>query len=262
MTYHYCKLSKSLHIADWLVVALPSGSDRAIPWKKLVPRIRDCVEEEHLPSHLLSVLGEPLTLKEDQCHSLLTFWYTCQTNGMTPTFRFKRYLVKDNLVDALGLEKVDTAGGLTPPLPSNSNPDAKPRGNRRQARRKQKSKSPPMDNIFEDNSDRNACKDPKSGKESKGKDKGRDSTSQTSSCADSTSSSDCESTKTTSTSDCDDSLSHRGSEQSRRSINNISPALNPHKQFLSPPLHDISAQSTTLPKKCGPGFTARGGFRG
>ena len=103
-----------------------------------------------------------------------------------------------------------------------------------------------MDNIFEDNSDRNAHKDPKSGKESKGKDKARDSTSETSSCTDSTSSSDCESTKTSSTSDCDDSLSHRGSERSCRSIHNISPTLNPHEQFLSPPR--TSSSKTSQPK--------------
>jgi hypothetical protein len=122
MTYHYCKSSelKSPYYVDALP-ALASGEERAIPWKKLVPRLRECVEEEHLPSNLLLLIGEPSTMKDDQCHSLLTFWFRRQTSGMLPSFRFKRYMIKDDLVEALPREEVDIPRTETPPIASSSN---------------------------------------------------------------------------------------------------------------------------------------------
>ena len=122
MTYHYCKFCESIfpHIVDWHP-ALASGSDRSIPWKSFLPRIRECVEEEHLPADLLSLLGEPSTMKDDHCHSLLTFWYSRQTQGMSPVFRFQKYLVKNELVDALPREQVDIPQTVTSPIASGSN---------------------------------------------------------------------------------------------------------------------------------------------
>src|SRR5271168_960068 len=100
--------------------------------------MRNCITEDYLPSDLLSLLGEPSTMKDDQCHSILTFWYTRQTNGMTPTFRFERYLVKDELVEVLPPEIADVGLSSKPPIPTGPKPDANSRGKGRRARRKVK----------------------------------------------------------------------------------------------------------------------------
>jgi hypothetical protein len=141
MTHHYCKSSESKlpQNVHWLP-ALASASERPIPWKKLLPRIGDCVEEEHLPAHLLSLLGEPSTMKDDQCYSLLGFWYTRQTTGLSPTFRFKKYLITDDLVEALPRERADIPQMATPPIASGSNQAAPARGNGPEAKKKGKSK--------------------------------------------------------------------------------------------------------------------------
>jgi hypothetical protein len=159
MTYHYGKFSElKLHYyVDWLLV-LASGAEGAIPWKKLVPRLRECVEEEHLPSHLLSLIGEPSTMKDDHCHSLLTFWYRRQTNGMVPSFRFNRYMMKDDLVEGLPRELVDIpipetdatpiatgsniAPTATPPITSGSSAGANAPGTGTHSNKNGKAKRP------------------------------------------------------------------------------------------------------------------------
>lgn len=122
LTYHYCKCceSKYHHVVD-LHPALASGSEGSIPWKKLLPRFGECIEEDHLPANLLSLLGEPSTIKDDHCHSLLSFWYRRQTEGISPVFRFQKYLVKDELVEALPREQVDIPHTATSPIASGGN---------------------------------------------------------------------------------------------------------------------------------------------
>src|SRR5271168_814955 len=155
MTYHYCKSYplKILHSVDSGLIALASGSEGAIPWKKLLPQIRNCVEDDYLPSDLLSLLGEPSTMKDDHCHSILTFWYTRQTNGVTPTFRFNRYLVKDEIVEALPWETAHVVPSTQPAIQSGRKPDARNRGKGRRARRRAKSSIPPGDDIRNTSSD-------------------------------------------------------------------------------------------------------------
>src|SRR5277367_5336786 len=152
MTYHYCKSYplKILRSVDSGLIALASGSEGAIPWKKLLPQLWDCVEEEYLPEALLPLVGEPSTMKDDHCHSILTLWYTRQTDGMTPTFRFKNYLIKDRLVEALPREKVDDTLTENSVIPSGPQRDAKARVNGRRARRKAKSSTTPGHHIPND----------------------------------------------------------------------------------------------------------------
>src|SRR5271168_3117523 len=261
MTYHYCKSYplKILHSVDSGLIALASGSEGAIPWKKLLPQIRNCVEEDYLPSDLVSLLGEPSTMKDDHCHSILTFWYTRQTNGVTPTFRFNRYLVKDEIVKALPRETAHVGPSTQPAIPSGRKPDARNRGKGRRARRRAKSSIPPGDDICNISSDDDSeihsntpskrSQSRKSRKKNKGKEKARDIDSRKSSKY-STSSSESEPTTTTTNtteaeteSDSEDSLSDRGSEQSRGRLDN-----SPHLQSSTQPFSAPQTSPSTIPE--------------
>lgn len=39
-------------------------------------------------------------MRDNQCHAVLTFWYDRQQAEKSPTFRFTKYLIQDDLVDA------------------------------------------------------------------------------------------------------------------------------------------------------------------
>jgi hypothetical protein len=79
---------------------LASGTNKSIPWKKFLPHTRRCVSTEYLPEAYLRYLAEPSSMRDNQCHSLLNFWYQRQVAGSSPVFRFRKYLVDDNLVEA------------------------------------------------------------------------------------------------------------------------------------------------------------------
>jgi len=207
--------------------------------------VRDCILEEYLPSELLSLLAEPSTMKDDHCHSILTFWYTRQINGMTPTFRFNKYLAKDELIEALPRERAEVQPTDIAPIPSGPNPGAKNRGQGRRARRKAKSSIIPGVNIIEDDeSERNSntvprsTKPRKSRKDNKGKERARDMDSGTSSKS-STSSSDSESPSTTTTtteegteSDLEDTVSDQVGRQSRGRMEGIGSSRQANTQLL------------------------------
>ena len=86
---------------------LASGNTKPIPWKKLLPQVRGCVSEAYLPPAHLEYLTEPSSMRDNQCHTLLTFWYQRQLAGDSPVFRFHKYLVHDELVDANPRELVE-----------------------------------------------------------------------------------------------------------------------------------------------------------
>src|SRR5271168_1412020 len=86
---------------------LASGNTKPIPWKKLLPQVRGCVAEAYLPPAHLEYLTEPSSMRDNQCHTLLTFWYQQQLAGHSPVFRFHKYLVQDELVDANPRELVE-----------------------------------------------------------------------------------------------------------------------------------------------------------
>src|SRR5271155_3561651 len=124
---------------------------------------------------------------------------------MMPTFRFDKYLAKDELIEALPWERAEVEPTDVAPIPSGPQPGAKNHGQGRRARRKAKSSTTPGDNIIEeDESERNltaltrSTKPQKSRKNDKGKERARDMDSETSSKS-STSSSDSESHSTTMT---------------------------------------------------------------
>lgn len=270
MTYHYCKFceSKFPHIVDWHP-ALASGSERSIPWKSLLPRFRECVEEEHLPADLLSLLGEPSTMKDDDCHSLLTFWYRRQTQGVSPVFRFQKYLIKNELVEALPREQVDIPQTATSPIASGSNvpqTDTPPIASSSNIPR---TVTPPiaggskevpparMSGTRSKKKKRNRkSKDSKSGKQNSGKGKERAIISDSEEAsAQSTSDSDSDRSRSTTTSESDpDSSTNSDSEEEQSSarIHNVSPHLNPDLPDLytsqiayssksQPPLHHSNA---------------------
>lgn len=95
-------------------------------------------------------------MKDDHCLSLLAFWFRRQTNGMLPSFRFKRYMIKDELVEALPRKQVDIpqtdippiASGSSlpptaiPPNASRSSPDAEARGTGKHSNKRGKAKRP------------------------------------------------------------------------------------------------------------------------
>ena len=259
MTYHYCK-SYPLKIrrsVDSGLIALASGSERAIPWKKLLPQLRDCVEEEYLPEALLPLVGEPSTMKDDHCHSILTFWYTRQTDGMAPTFRFKNYLVKDQLMEALPREKVDDTLTENSVIPSGPQLDANAHGNGRRARRKAKSGITPGPRIPHNDESRvnspTPIRTPKARTlvvKNKGKGKARDTEMEISS-QESTSSSDAEQTTTatentsgeTTDSDLDDTSSDGGSGTSRGTIPDLIPTFQRGTQGPPNPKRRLSIRS-------------------
>src|SRR5271155_2183101 len=118
---------------------------------------------------------------------------------MMPTFRFDKYLAKDELIEALPRERAEVEPTDVAPIPSGPQPGAKNRGQGRRARRKAKSSTTPGVNIMEeDESERNSTalirstKPWKSRKNDKGKERARDMDSETSS-------SDSESPSTTTT---------------------------------------------------------------
>jgi len=198
-------------------------------------------------------------MKDDHCHSILTFWYTRQTNGVTPTFRFNRYLVKDEIVEALPRETADVGPSTQPAIPSGRKPDARNRGKGRRARRRAKSSIPPGDDIHNISSDDDSeihsntpskrSQSRKSRKKNKGKEKARDIDSGKSSKY-STSSSESEPTTTTTNtteaeteSDSEDSLSDRGSEQSRGRLDD-----SPHLQSSTQPFSAPQTSPSTIPE--------------
>lgn len=126
-------------------------------------------------------------MKDDHCHSILSFWYTRQTREMAPTFRFDKYLSKDELVDALPRERVEDEPTDIPPVPSDPKPRAKARGNGRRAKRKAKSSvTPGDDEVNNDESERESItvtkrkKTRKSKNSKKGKAKATETNSETS----------------------------------------------------------------------------------
>ena len=62
-------------------------------------------------------------MRDNQCHTLLTFWYERQSAGNSPVFRFEKYLVQDEMVDANPRELVegleDEDEDEAPPPPTN-----------------------------------------------------------------------------------------------------------------------------------------------
>src|SRR5271163_2182435 len=185
-------------------------------------------------------------MKDDHCHSILTFWYTRQINGMMPTFRFDKYLAKDELIEALPRERAEVEPTDVAPIPSGPQPGAKNCGQGRRARRKAKSSTTPGDKIMEeDESERNSTalirstKPQKSRKNDKGKERARDMDSETSSKS-STSSSDSESPSTTTTtteegreSDLEDTVSDQVGRQSRGRMEGIGSSRRASTQPLS-----------------------------
>ena len=97
---------------------LASGHTKPIPWKKLLPQVRGCVSEAYLPPAHLEYLTEPSSMRDNQCHTLLTFWYQRQLAGDSPVFRFHKYLVQDELVDANPRELVEAEDDDEAEVPS------------------------------------------------------------------------------------------------------------------------------------------------
>src|SRR5277367_5194561 len=116
---------------------LASGNTKPIPWKKFLPQVRDCVSKAYLPLAHLEYLTEPSSMRDNQCHTLLTFWYQRQLAGHSPVFRFHKYLVQDELVDANPRELVEAEDDDEAEVPSvstlpkgknrNKNPEKKRR---------------------------------------------------------------------------------------------------------------------------------------
>lgn len=79
---------------------LASGSRKPIPWKKILPRFRECIEEIYLPNVHLETLAEPSSMRDNQCYTLLKYWYGRQNAGDSPVFQFSHYLQGDDLVEA------------------------------------------------------------------------------------------------------------------------------------------------------------------
>src|SRR5271168_4990956 len=57
-------------------------------------------------------------MRDNQCHTLLTFWYQRQLAGDSPVFRFHKYLVHDELVDANPRELVEAEDDHEAEVPS------------------------------------------------------------------------------------------------------------------------------------------------
>ena len=76
-------------------------------------------------------------MRDNQCHTLLTFWYQRQLAGHSPVFIFHKYLVQDELVDANPRELVEAEDDDEAEVPSvstlpkgknrNTNPEKKRR---------------------------------------------------------------------------------------------------------------------------------------
>ena len=99
---------------------LASGSTKAIFWKKFLPQARECVSVEHLPAAYLEHLAEPSSMRDNECHSLLAFWYQRQVADHSPVFRVQKYLVQDQLVEGNPRElvKADNVEAEDPCSPS------------------------------------------------------------------------------------------------------------------------------------------------
>ena len=121
-------------------IELASGSSRAIPWKKFVPRARECINDIYLPEEHLRTLAEPSSMRDNECYTLLRFWYQRQTDQQSPTFRFAFYLSQDALVQAKERELVE----LVPDIPTITAPTADKSINHTKAKTKkhQRKKAP------------------------------------------------------------------------------------------------------------------------
>lgn len=113
-------LSKHYGMRRWLFLnnstyrlykELASGTTKAIPWKKFLPKARDCISSEYLPDAHLNYLDEPSSMRDNQCYTLLNFWYGRQVAGDSPVFRFRKHLVQDTLVEGIPRELVEAEGG-------------------------------------------------------------------------------------------------------------------------------------------------------
>ena len=58
-------------------------------------------------------------MRDNQCHTLLAFWYERQVAGLSPVFRFNKYLVQDELVEGnqRELAEADDHKAEDPPVP-------------------------------------------------------------------------------------------------------------------------------------------------
>lgn len=95
---------------------MASGSARPIPWKKFIPRARECISETFLPAEYLKSLAEPSAMRDNECYTMLRFWYQRQTDSQSPTFQFSFYLSQDDLLPAKDRELVQAMS--EPPVSS------------------------------------------------------------------------------------------------------------------------------------------------
>ena len=142
---------------------LASGSMKAIPWKKFLPQARECVLVEHLPAAYLEHLAEPSSMRDNECHSLLAFWYQRQVADHSPVFRVQQYLVQDQLVEGNPRELVeaDNVEAEDPCSPSKAHgkrrqPKAKSGGN---GRRVLSAKGKEKADSFDESSDGSSTQD-------------------------------------------------------------------------------------------------------
>ena len=56
----------------------------------------------------MECLAEPSTMRDNQCYTLLKFWFDRQTAGESPTFQFSHYLVGEELLPANERELLPT----------------------------------------------------------------------------------------------------------------------------------------------------------
>jgi hypothetical protein len=86
---------------------LASGTQKAVPWKRFLLLARECISTEYLPDAHLSYLAEPSSMRDNQCYTLLQFWFERQNAGHSPVFRFQKYLVKGGLAEAIPRKLVE-----------------------------------------------------------------------------------------------------------------------------------------------------------
>ena len=73
-------------------------------------------------------------MRDNQCHTLLTFWYERQVAGHSPVFRFSNYLVEDQLVEGHPRELVKADDDEREDLGTNKKPKGKSGVKRRRVR--------------------------------------------------------------------------------------------------------------------------------